>query len=191
MNVKNRKRSKLPLTSLDHKSQDLVKKWAASPAALSRDVKVSSNIVRGNKKDPREDYDDRITTITPKITINNKDGKKATAAAKLIAVIFAKPVTVSNSFYIASSESVALPSIERNSEKEVIMPKSSLVYDNKKYAKYGNRYYGFVTFVMVGDEMIAKDYNPHGLGSIPHQTLLKLKARQTYPTDFSTVKMGK
>lgn len=190
-NSANRKKYKLPLERLDEASKKIVLDWSKSPASKSSRMKIQTNIVRGNKKSQMENYDDRQVTVTPKVTVENGDSQKGSAPAEVVTVTFATPVNTPNTYYVITSQKVAVPALEPLSDHPVTFASGSIIYDNKKYAKHGNRYYGYVTLLLVDGEVIASESHPRGAFSeVSSAILMKLQAGRQYQKNFSDVQIG-
>ena len=154
-------------------------------------MKIQTNIVRGNKKSQMENYDDRQVTVTPKVTVENGDSQKGSAPAEVVTVTFATPVNTPNTYYVITSQKVAVPALEPLSDHPVTFASGSIIYDNKKYAKHGNRYYGYVTLLLVDGEVIASESHPRGAFSeVSSAILMKLQAGRQYQKNFSDVQIG-
>lgn len=177
---------KVPLEKLDAASQERVKAWADSPAAMSTRFKLDVEMRNSNTKAGKYDYDDRRQVLRPSVEVRNRE-RRASAPAKVMMIVLGSPVTISNRLRCVMTETKELKSLPGLAETIVDFSDVSFIFDNKKYVKHGTRYYGYVCYVIVDDEVVSSVSHPGGLRERPFEVMSQLRPGGLYKSNFSDV----
>lgn len=170
----------MPVTSLDEKSQAIIKDWEDKGGNLSYkfNAEVDTGITR--KTTGSEDFDDQRVTLNPTIVIKNPDIHRKTVAAKVTAVFLGRPVDNASKLYVFKAQTFDLAQLDPLGTTKFTVEKISQAYDRRGYGKFGARYIGYALLVHDTEGTI------HLIQSIPSniadnsRELLNLKSETTY-----------
>jgi hypothetical protein len=190
MRESDKKQFTLDLTLLDDSSRAKVDDWVKAGGNRSERFEAEVNTGKSGRNSPYEYDDDRTVIMEPVIMVKNPDVNVPTKAAKVTALILGRPLRERDAYYVFSTETFDLPSLEGGKQKAFAMKKFRHTYDSRGEYKSGSRYLGWVLLIhdSVDKRIIYSNSVPTTLVGKYGEKFLTLKAESYYDKDLDVIK---
>lgn len=142
-----KKQFTLDLTQLDDSSRAKVDEWVKAGGNLSERFVAEVNTGKSGRNSAHDYDDQRTVNMEPVIMVKNPDVNVPTKSAKVTALILGRPVNERGAYFVLSTETFDLPSLEGGRQKAFPMKKFRHTYDDRGENKYGSRYLGWVVLI--------------------------------------------
>ena len=186
--VSDRKRFTLALDSLDEKTCAAIKDWVDKGGNLMEKYEVTFNSGKTGRTTGAEDFDDKRVNMKPVVIVKNPDANRESRPLKLTVVVLGKPVLDRSSIYVFATKTFDMPKIAPLRTEEFELEAISEPYDDSNYAKFGNRYLGYVWVIHEdGDRVVDCASVPSALvgDKAKAKAFLQLEEERIYDRDFA------
>ena len=190
MRESDKKQFTLDLTQLDEASRGKVDEWIKAGGNLAERFVVEVSSGKSGKNSPYEYDDERTVSMEPVILVKNPEVNVPTRAARVTALILGRPVRERGGYYVFSTETFDLPSLEGGKQTSFLMKKFRHTYDDRGYYKFGSRYLGWVVLIHDPEDkrIMHSQSVPAPLAAKFGEKFLSLTAETTYDADLQVIK---
>jgi hypothetical protein len=147
MRESDKKQFTIDLTQLDETSRGKVDDWVKAGGNLSERYVIEVSTGKSGRGSAYDYSDERIVSMEPVAVVKNPDINIPTKAAKVTVLILGRPVNERGGYYVFSTETFDLPSLEGGKQKVFQMKKFRHSYDDRGSYKSGARYLGWVVLI--------------------------------------------
>jgi hypothetical protein len=190
MRESDKKQFTLDLTQLDDASRGKVDDWVKAGGNLSERYVVELSSGKSGKNSPYDYDDERTVSMEPVIVVKNPDVNIPTKAAKVTVLILGRPVRERGAYYVFSTETFDLPSLDGGKQQSFLMKKFRHSYDDRGSYKFGSRYLGWVVLVHDSEDkrIMHSQSVPAPLAAKFSEKFLGLTAEKTYDSELQIMK---
>ena len=190
MRESDKKQFTLDVTQLDDASRGKVDEWVKSGGHLSERYSVEFSSGKAGRNSAYEYDDERTVVMEPVIVVKNPDVNLPTKAAKVTALVLGRPLSDRGAYFVFSTETFDLPSLEGGKQSSFLMKKFRHTYDDRGAYKYGSRYLGWVVLIHDSEDkrILHGQSVPTPLAAKFGARLLDLTAESYYDSELEVIK---
>lgn len=185
-----KKQFTLSLAQLDEASRAEVDAWLKAGGGLSEHFEIEVRSGKRQRNTGEYYSDEKKVDLEPLIVVKNPMQNMRTRAVKVTALLLGRPVTDRNAYYVFSTETFKIPSLEGGKEGACQMKPISRTFDDKGSYRYGARYHGWVVLIQdpEDDRIIFSQSIPAPLAEKFGRQFLKLEASHAYDDNLRLIK---
>lgn len=184
-----KKQFTLDLGQLDDASRGKVNEWVEAGGNLSERFVVEFSSGKSGKNSTYAYDGERTVSMEPVIVVKNPEVNVPTKAAAVTAVILGRPTKEGSAYYVFSTETFDLPSLEGGKQQSFLMNQFRHTYDDRGSYKYGSRYLGWVVLIHDPEDsrVMHSQSVPATLAGKFGGKFLTLTAKKTYDADLKPI----
>jgi len=172
-----------PLDKLDAASNEIIKKWLQEGGGFSSNLSVEDYTTKKTNTRVNSGYyydHERGTTITPRVTLKNKDINQTSGKGIIHVITLGAPIKYKSTVCLLNKQSIPFEGVKPNNKKEFSGESFAFAYDDD-YGSYGAKYKGYVIIVKdAKGKTITSRASKDSLLEAGEKVLLTLEAGKVY-----------